>query len=82
MRYVILVAFIGIVAGLVWKGATTECKSSHMETQYKQPASVVVGQSKDFGGIAVPMGNMRPVEVEVCDEYGPRNEDSLKDPQG
>ena len=50
-----------------------ECISSHVETQYRQPMSMVVGQSKDFGGVAVPLGNMKPVEVEVCDEYATSN---------
>lgn len=45
------------------------CKRSHVEKQYKTPLSVVVGGGEHGGGIAVPIGNIREVEVVVCDEY-------------
>jgi len=54
--------------GLLAAGCGT-CVKSHTETQYKSPPSVVVGGGKYGGGIALPLGNAKPVQVEVCDEY-------------
>ncbi len=48
--------------------ATHACIRSHFETQYIAPPSVVVGGSRYGGGVALPVGNLRPVNVEVCDE--------------
>lgn len=47
---------------------THPCLESHVETQYKQPMSVVVGGGKNGGGIGVPIGNIRAVQVTVCDK--------------
>lgn len=44
------------------------CIKSHVEVQYQIPPSVVVGQSKGVGGIALPIGNATPKNVTVCDE--------------
>lgn len=46
----------------------TQCVSSHTEKQLQMPVGVVVGGGNS-GGISVPVGNAREVEVWVCDKY-------------
>ena len=63
----IIFSFIGIT---IYQG-TRECLSGHYETQYEAPISIVVGGNSkgNFGGVGIPVGNIKPVEVFVCDEY-------------
>lgn len=48
---------------------THTCVAFHKETQYQLPPGVVVGGGKSSGGVSIPLGNMRPVNVTVCDKY-------------
>lgn len=59
--------FLILLAVLMLTGC--QCVRSHSEIQWEAPPSMVVGGGKYGGGIALPMGNMRQVQVEVCDEY-------------
>jgi len=63
----IVIAFVGIVSFLIYDGYKHPCIISHFETQYEAPIGMVVGGSKYGGGVSIPMGNMKPVQVEVCD---------------
>lgn len=68
---VIIVAILGFLIGIPvyehFYNKKHPCIQSHTEIQYKAPASVVVGNGKYGGGVAIPIGNMKPVSVEVCD---------------
>lgn len=72
---IIIAALFGwILWGLgseAYYSMTHHCVKSHEETQYEAPPSVVVGGGKYGGGVAVPVGNLKPVQVSVCDEYAP-----------
>ena len=48
---------------------TMECIKSHTEKQMVMPTGIVVGGSRYGGGVSIPIGNEREVEVEVCDQY-------------
>lgn len=68
----ITIGVIILVVFIIWQikyNKEHPCISYHTETQYEQPLSVVAGGSKYGGGIAIPMGNIKPVQVEVCDIY-------------
>lgn len=70
MKYLILIGAVLIIGwGIYSYHLAHPCIKSHTETQYEAPPSVVVGGSKYGGGIAVPIGNITPVQVIVCDEY-------------
>jgi hypothetical protein len=70
----VLVVFLiaGFVFGSIFQLArwyeNHPCKLSHIETQYEQPPTMVVGGGKNGGGFGVPLGNIKPVQVTVCDE--------------
>ncbi len=61
-----IIIFVIIVGSIIWY-KNHPCIQSHMETQYEAPISVVVGGGKYGGGIGIPIGNIKPVQVEVCD---------------
>lgn len=57
---------VGISIVLLFAGAWAyeshnPCIKSHQEIQYKPPMQVV------SGGISIPLGNVEPVSVTVCD---------------
>lgn len=62
-----IILFVGVFYYAVAWEKNHPCIQSHKELQYQQPLGLVVGGSKYGGGISVPMGNIKPVEVEVCD---------------
>lgn len=70
MKYLFLATIIvvGIIIGMAVYDASHPCKISHTEIQYQVPPSVVVGGSKYGGGVGIPMGNAKPVQVVICDE--------------
>lgn len=67
-KIVLGIIVVGVIV-LIYVGATAECLESHKEMQWQQPPSMVVGQSEYFGGVAMPLGNIKQVEVTVCDKY-------------
>ncbi len=66
---------IGIIIVIIGVGyfianfEVPECLNGHTETQWEMPVGVVVGKTEYFGGISVPVGNAKQVEVFVCDQY-------------
>lgn len=69
MKYIVI-SIIGIISGLIYFYATHECVQSHVETQYQQPVTMNTGGGKDGGSsLNIPLGNIKPVQVEVCDKY-------------
>lgn len=61
------------IGGSIYLALTHHCVASHDEVQYEMPPGVVVGGSKYGGGVSIPVGNARPVNVTVCDKYESNN---------
>lgn len=57
------------IYSLVTLGTSYECIKSHTEKQFEQPMSINTGGGKYGGGVNIPLGNIRQVDVTVCDDY-------------
>lgn len=68
MKYVVI-GFALLVAGIVYLISGYECVAGHNETQYQPPPTINVSMGEGQGSIGVPVGNIKPVEVWVCDQY-------------
>jgi len=64
IREIILVLiFVTIVGLVIFSFSGYECAKSRTEIQYQQPIGYV------SGSISIPLGNVRPVEVTICEDY-------------
>ena len=68
MVTILIVICVGAIVSVPIYEKIYPCRQGHTEIQYQAPVSVVVGGSKYGGGIGIPMGNMTPMSVEVCDK--------------
>jgi hypothetical protein len=71
---IIIAAIILLIGGFIWvdiRESTLDkrhpCLQSHVETQYEAPVGVVVGGGKYGGGVSIPIENLKPKQVTVCD---------------
>lgn len=65
----VIVGAIGlIVISSIYQTIYHPCVHYHAEQQIENAPAVVVGGSKYGGGIAMPLGNGRIVNVQVCDK--------------
>jgi len=70
MKVTIVILAVVLIAGIFTYVLSRECEYGHIETQWDMPSSMVVGGGNNgFGGVAIPVGNAKQVEVFVCDKY-------------
>lgn len=67
---ILIIGAVVVAVGLgMYKLSVYKCISSHTEIQYQMPPGMVMGGGKDGGGVSIPLGNARPINVTVCDKY-------------
>lgn len=66
---IFVLAALGVCGYYLFFTLTHKCLVSHEEIQYQAPISTVVGGGSNGGGMAIPLGNIRPIKVMVCDKY-------------